>query len=124
MAEDLPGLPFPHSPRARGASRPHRHVDQVPAAGNWVRVQTLVDESGWLAVLAMAGQRVYPQEIAEDEAARLRGAGAEIRRDGSGRPCADPADPKVVAWLRELDERVTEVSARIEAVMQEALSGG
>ena len=87
--------------------------EQAPAS--WVRVQALVDASGWPAVLAMAGQDVTPGSLAVREAARLQALhGVTVLRDGAWRPCVDPADPGVQAWRDELDERVTETAAAIE----------
>jgi hypothetical protein len=96
-------------------------TEQVPA--HWVRVQTLVDGSGLPAVLAMAGRPALPAELAEDEAAALKLAGARVLRDLTGRPCIREDDPAVITWRAALDERVTALSAGIEQAV-EASRGG
>lgn len=81
---------------------------------SWTRIQTLADASGWPAVLAMAGRPALPLEIAEDEAVKLKQAGAKVLRDLTGRPCVRTPEPVVTAWLAGLDARVTELAEAIE----------
>lgn len=96
--------------------------DTPPA--HWVRLQTLTDASGWPAVLALAGRPAFPAELAEREAERLRALHhVRVLRDGTGRPCVDPADPGVQDWARELDARVAETAEAIERQL-EASRGG
>lgn len=84
----------------------------------WVRLQALVDASGWPAVLAMAGRPELPLELAEDEAARLKQAGVRVLRDTSGRPVVRVPDPAVSEWQAALDERVAQLAADIELAME------
>jgi hypothetical protein len=114
--DDRWDLPARNTSRHRGGSAPR------PPAG-WVRVQTYVCESGWPAVVAMAGGLADPARLARAEAAELEAAGVDVRADGTGHPCVDPADPAVTRWAAELGEAVTRASDRIEAALAEALRG-
>lgn len=93
------------------------------APAHWVRVQTLADVAGWLAVLAMAGTLTTAEQAAEDEAAMLRKAGARVLRDTGGRPCVHEADPVVITWRAALDGRVTDAAAALEAAMEAGRHG-
>jgi hypothetical protein len=121
MGDDLPVLPARHSAFAPGARGPHRHAEAAPA--HWRRVITFIDASGWPAVMAMAGSAYDPGRMEAAEAADLSAGGVDVRLDGTGHPCVDPADPRVAAWLAELDEAVARGSARIERAMQGARHG-
>jgi hypothetical protein len=118
MGDDLPVLPATHPPHARGASGTHRHAEAAPP--HWRRVQAYVCESGWPVVVALAGDLADPARMAAAEAAELSAAGVDIRADGTGHPCCDPADPRVAEWAARLDEAVARGSARIERAMQAA----
>ena len=95
----------------------------VLAPPHWVRVQTVVCESGWPAVVALAGDLADPARLAVAEAHELREAGVDVRPDGSGYPCVDPGDPQVAEWAAGLDEAVTEASAVIDAALEVAIHG-
>jgi len=94
------------------------------SAAGWVLLQTLVDSSGWPAVLAMAGRPAFPAELAEREAVRLRNQyGARVLRAQGGRLWVRPAEPGVTAWAAELDERVTQTSAALERQLEASRYG-
>lgn len=88
------------------------------APATWVRLQAYIDASGWPAVLAMAGEPALPLELAEDEAAQLKRAGAKVLRDLGGYPCVRTDDPQLEAWLAALGARVTAKAAEIERGME------
>jgi hypothetical protein len=81
---------------------------------DWTRVQALVDASGLPACLAMAGRPELPHELAEKQVPKLKQAGADIRRDETGRPVVLLGEPAVQAWLADLGTWVAELSREIE----------
>jgi hypothetical protein len=86
-------------------------------AAPWVRIQALIDRTGLVAALAMAGRPASPASLAEAEVPNLKLAGVRVERDGSGCPCIQVAGPMVSRWLAHLDEWVTGLSAEIEREM-------
>lgn len=90
----------------------------VHPAGRWIRVVTLIDESGLPAVLALLGNPASPSELAVHEVAELKRAGAQVTQDLTGYRMVRLGDPAVDTWQVALDARVTELAAQVEAAME------
>ena len=99
--------------------------------GRWVAVQTVIDEAGLAAALALAGRFVSPAALVPDEVAALREAHEQARREGGsdgqapvvlrdlgGHPHVSMADPVTAAWKAGLDARVAELAAQAETAME------
>ena len=98
-------------------------LDVSPPDRRWIRLVTLIDESGLPAVLACLGNPASPAELAIAEAAELKRAGAEVTQDLTGYRMVRLGDPAVHTWQVALDARVTELASQVEAATEASRSG-
>jgi hypothetical protein len=92
-------------------------------AEKWTRVQSVLDEAGWLAALGLDGRVTTAGQAAEDEAVTLRRLGARVLRDLGGRPCVRDGDPAVIAWRAVLDGRVAAAGNALDEATEAARHG-